>query len=222
MQHEVIRDLAQAIVSEALLGNWRFWLPLLSLTGVVAALGAFGGSFLRKRGETAAIKRDLDELLTQLRQTTAVATETKTAIERIDWLDREWRKVRREKLEQLLAAVYDLETWLDHMKDKWLHADEAKAEPRAIERVKLLATLYFPELATVAEDAWKAHVSAYQYILEAGSPAGGAVLDKSAERYGEALDAFTAGWPEKYLQVRTAVASLESEASMLMQKIARA
>lgn len=222
MHPDLVRDIAQAIVPDELLTNWRLWVLLIVINGLVAAIGAFGGSFLRKRGETTAIRRDLDQLLDQLKKTTAVATETKTAIERLDWLEREWRATRRQKLELLLSAVYDLETWLEHMREKWLHGEQDKAEPRAIEKVKLLSTLYFPELRATAEYAWKAHADAYQFILEAGSPAGKAMLDEDLDGYEKALRNFTSGWPTKYQNVRDAVASLEAEASELMLKIARA
>jgi hypothetical protein len=222
MSPDIIREIAQAVVSTALIESWWFWLVFICATGLSAAITAYGASFLQKRAETAAMRRDMKDILRQLKETTEVATSTRTAIERIDWLDREWRVVRRQKLEQLLTAVYDLETWLEQMRERWTHGDAVTVDPRAIEKVKVLYTLYFPELTGVAANVLNAHARAYQFILQVGSPAGNAAADGDPERYESALVKFSSGWPVVYQEVRNAVATLEAEAGKLMKTITSA
>ena len=53
---------------------------------VAGALGAYLGSFFGKRGETAAIKRDLETIKDSLRQTTTVTEEIKADISGSLWL----------------------------------------------------------------------------------------------------------------------------------------
>lgn len=222
MESDQLRGLVQEALAGTVIGNWAYWVLYSGLTAMVAAIGAYGASFLTKRAETAAIQRDIKEVLTQLQRTTAVTTETRTAIERLDFLEREWRATRRQKLEQLLSSAYDLETWLEKMRDRWLHGSEDSAEPRALEKLKLLGALYFPELKTEVSDVLMAHAAAYQYILQKGSPAGEAKRRGDADGYGASLASFASGWPENYQQVVRAVARLEAAASDLMPKVALA
>lgn len=113
MSEELIRELAQQIVSDGLLNNWMFWTLLLAVSFVGAVASAFVTTYIRKRGETYATKADLAELVAQLRTTTQAAEEVRIAIAHADWSSKEWKVLRRVKLEELLDAVHSTQDWLE-------------------------------------------------------------------------------------------------------------
>jgi len=113
MSEALVREIAQQIVREQLLENWLFYGILLAVLLIGSVASAFIGSYIRKRGETYATKADLAELVAQLRATTQAAEEIKTAIAHTDWTAKEWKTIRRIKLEELVGAVYSLREWLE-------------------------------------------------------------------------------------------------------------
>lgn len=108
MSEALIREITHQIIREQLLQNWEFYLVLIAAFAVASVVSAFIGSYIRKRGETYATKADLNELLTQLRATTKAAEEVKTVIAHTDWVMKEWKTIRRTKLEELFSSVYAL------------------------------------------------------------------------------------------------------------------
>jgi hypothetical protein len=145
MTEELIREIARQIVQEQLLYNWAFYLVLLALLFLSHGL-TFVVSYFRKRGETYATKADLEELIAQLRATTTAAEEVKTAIAHSDWTTKEWKTLRRVKLEELLGAVYAVEGWLDDERSIRLFNRSKDSKPFPFWKVNMIAGLYFPEL----------------------------------------------------------------------------
>lgn len=222
MQTELVREIAEAIVQQQLLLNWRFYALVLSLSLVGGAAGYWLAPYLRKRAETFATKADMQEILRQLAETTRTSEEIRAAIAQEDWAQREWRSIRRLKLEELLAAAYSLDQWLDTQQAKWLHGEAAKDDGRPMDKMKLNAALYFPDLSSEVNAVWMAHQRAFMFIVEIGGKGGAARLAQDAAAYGKALGEFKGGWEPHYAAARLALDTLERAASQLMPEIAGA
>ena len=232
MNPDLIRNIAEAVVRDQLLLNWRFYVLVCVLTFIASAGGHWLAAYLRKRGETLATKADMHEILRQVSETTRATERVRSDIAQADWVAREWRTTRRLKLEELLSSAYSLDQWLDQQRSKWVYEEEPTSDAVPLQRMKLLATLYFPELRTEATAVSLAHQEAVIYILDIGTRARAArrAMDADA-RQGRAIDAnarqavldeFAEGWKPLYKSARLAIAALENKASAVMAEIAGA
>jgi hypothetical protein len=141
---ELARQIAQMSIAETM--KWNLvWLALAVLCG---AVGAFAGSYLRRRGETYAAKQDLEEVLRQLRLTTDATTRIKAEIEHADWRQRELVSIKRTKAEALLLAMQRAKQRLEETSKEVLFGDREELPSDFGEESTMLTVLYFPELGT--------------------------------------------------------------------------
>ena len=150
MTETLIREIASEILRDGLLKNWWTYVVLVALLAVSGAVSAFVSSYLRKRAETFATKADFDELLSQMRATTEAAESVKSVIAKIDWAEREWRTLRRIKLEELIAAMHAATHWLDKEVDARLFLEPMPSDASPIWKIEALSSLYFPEIQSEA------------------------------------------------------------------------
>lgn len=145
---DLIREISQQIVQEQLLHNGIFYLVLLALLFLSSVTTAFVGSYIQKRGETYATKADFEQLISQLRATTTAAEEVRTEIAHSDWTNKEWKTLRRVKLEELLGAVYAVQYWLDkELSGRLYNYNQSReSELSPFWKVDIIASLYFPDL----------------------------------------------------------------------------
>lgn len=146
MSDILIREIAEQVFREEILLNWRFYLLVLAMLLVGTTASTFVASYIRKRAETYATKADLEQLVQQLRATTEAAEEVKTAIAHSDWTTREWKTLRRVKLEELIAAVYAVRQWLDKDMNVRFFNEPKDSDASPIWKLELISRLYFPEL----------------------------------------------------------------------------
>lgn len=219
MQPDLVREVAEAIVQQQLLLNWKFYALMLCVGLVGGSAGYWIAPYLKKRAETFATKADMAEVLRQLSETTRTTEQVRLAIAHSDWAQREWRTTRRVKLEELLGAAYSLDQWLNSQQERWMNGKQPTDETRPMERLQLLATLYFPDLKDEVHAVWMAHQNALMHIVQVGSKAGQARLITNADAYGAALEEFKSGWSALYTHSRSAIQSLENAASKLMPSI---
>ena len=222
MQSDIFREIVEAIVREQLLLNWRFYALVCGITFLATVAGHWLASYLKKRGETLATKADMKEILRQVSATTRATEEVRSAVSQADWAAREWRTTRRVKLEELLSSAYSLDQWLDVQRSKWLYAEEIKADEAPMERLKLLATLYFPELQTEVTAVWASHQQALMFILEHGNRTRASRHAGDPAAHQITLDEFAHGWKPLYEVARLSISSLEAKASALMIEVAGA
>lgn len=150
MSEALIREIANQILRETLIQNWLTYAILAALLVISGAVSAYGANYLRKRAETYATKADFDELLRQLRATTAAAESVRFAIAKADWAEREWQTLRRVKLEELLTAMHTATHHLDTEMNARFFDGATPTEASPIWKVEALSSLYFPELLTEA------------------------------------------------------------------------
>jgi hypothetical protein len=145
-----LQQLAQEISRQTVINNWQFYAVLLALSFLGATLGPYVKARLTKRGEIAATAAQADEILEQLRKTTATAKSVELSLSRGDWIQREKNSLKRTKLEQLIVAGYAISDWLSNDNKQALRG-EPPVDTCPINEFVMLSTLYFPELKEITK-----------------------------------------------------------------------
>lgn len=220
MQPDLIREIAESIVRDQILLNWHFYALISGLSFVAGAAGHFLASYFKKRGETLATRADMQEILQQVSETTRATEEVRSTISQADWAAREWRTTRRLKLEELLSSAYSLDQWLDLQRSRWMFGEAPATDTAPMERIKLLATLYFPEIQAEAAAVCCAHQGAFLFILEFGKRTDATRNGMDINAHRAVLNEFMEGWKPLYESSCLAIVALENKASSLMTEVA--
>ena len=80
---------------------------------LASGIGAFVGSYLRKKGEHRAIHEDLDKIVEQLRQTTKATEEIKAQISGDLWVRQRRRELQLEILKEMNSLFAKVKLGLD-------------------------------------------------------------------------------------------------------------
>jgi hypothetical protein len=215
MSEVLLHDIAGKIAREQFLLQWPIYALMVLIALVVGFSAAYVGAYAKKRGEALATKADFDELLSQLKTTTAVAEEVKTRVSHADWATRELKTLRRLKLEELLKAIYELVAWQDIEKDARIYNSGKDPGPSPLPKVELLVGLYFPELRPVVHECCQIH---RQMVIE--TLQGNAKLltagDNAAARQ-QARQQFSNVWAPLYQKQLHAVSALEKACREIME-----
>jgi len=220
MNAELVREIADQIVREQLLLNWRFYALIGAMSLVSGVIGNWLSSYMKKRAETYATKADMQEVLRQIEATTKATEQVRVAVSHADWVAREWRTTRRTKLEELLAAVYALERWLEMQQSKWIYKEPGTYDQAPMDKVSLLANLYFPELKAEIEQVVLTHRRAYSAILATARKTTAA--HHNLPDYEAAMQEFVQQWQPVCEAARRAIVVLEAKCSSLMRDVAGA
>ena len=147
MDTEIIERVVNDVINNSFVMSWKFYV-LYALTNFVVAGGAaYLAAYFAERGKNFATKTDFDELKTQLAINIKITEKIKTNISHVDWVLKENKTLKRVKLEELLLALYEVETWLDNYKRAQLYYDEEFKQKSPMFKVEVLAKLYFGDLA---------------------------------------------------------------------------
>jgi len=166
MDKDLIRDIATQIMQEQILLNWKFYLLILFLSLLASVAGPFLKSYFGKRGEALARKSDLDELLKELRKTTATTESIKTEIEKETWIIKEFNILRRQKLEELLTFLYEFKEYLYLESLEKLFDTEKVKDLSPLDRAAVLHKLYFSELDKEMNVLYTANAKYRKWIIE--------------------------------------------------------
>ena len=142
MSEALLREILESIVKEQFANNIYIYIILCLLAG----FGSFIGSYCKKRGENFATKADFDELLSQLRETTKATEEIKKNIAHEDWATREWKTLKRLKLEELFQSIHETEEWLNAYRNFNVFNSGKEPSTSPLANVERLTCLFFPEL----------------------------------------------------------------------------
>lgn len=217
MLDPILREAIKEIIDGAILKNWLFYFLVAAVSLLSGVVGSFIGSYARKRGENLATKADFDAILSQLTVTTQATEDIKTSIQHSDWLSREWKVIRRTKLEELLDSAYACEDWLDIFKSKWLFHRDTEVGPDPADKVKRLAALYFPELRLQAANLASAQHSACSWAVAAGHKVLAVTPDVVAIT--AIMDVEIPLWNPHYSNVLRAISDVEDRAIEIMNSI---
>jgi hypothetical protein len=116
---DTIRKIALEVV-RLLPGYGWTWTQLLLqvlVTGLAAALAAWGSAYLKTRAQNLATKQDFDELQRQLAANRQVVETIKAEVGQRDWAQREWTNLRRTKV-ALLNKAHECRAYLESIPRK--------------------------------------------------------------------------------------------------------
>ena len=144
-----------------------------------------------------------------------MAEQVRSAVSHADWVAREWKSLRRTKLEELVEVAQSLETWLDEQRSAWLFpGDATRGGPTPMDRVSMLTALYFPELEHVSASIERSGRGAYAWIVNT-AVRGMQIADVQAR--GNYYEQASGEWVPLYNEVRAAITRTRAEASGLMR-----
>lgn len=217
MQEQVIREIAQQILREQFFENWMMYALLVAVAFLSSVASAYLVKYIGKRAETHATKADLEEVLRQIRKTTEVTEEVRTSISHADWVTREWKAIRRTKLEELLEHAYATDNWLYQQRGKWIFdkADNNLSSPT--NRVSQLATLYFPELSVESSALVLAERNVLSWIIKTAIALNAAGKDLSVRQV--VFDQAISEWEPLYTAVHKAISAIAAKAPSVMKEI---
>lgn len=103
-------------------------------------------SYAQQKGKNYATKADFDNIVDQLKVTTESVETIKAEIAHHDWTTREWKTIRRIKLEELLTLVGEQISFMETQRSSRVFKKAEPADKDCIDKIKMLSRLYFPEL----------------------------------------------------------------------------
>lgn len=214
-----ISELARAISGEMILVNWKYYVLLVLLIFLATAAGNFLSAYFRTRGTRYATKSDFEDLLRELEQTTKATESIKQAVSHQDWASRELKVLRRQKLEELLHAVYETQHWLDTEKDNALYSSEKSDVPDPLYKIGIIGGLYFPEIKLEVLAFRQAALRYKEWTVKSRSLTAPLLLVKDAAGYKEALGVASSGYIVVYQPLLTATSAMEEKAAELMSGV---
>ena len=213
-----IAALAIRIADTSFALHWYQYLLIIACTFVGAAAGAYSSAYFRKRGETFATKADFETLLSQLRATTDMTEDIRRRVSHEGWLEQQRRSTRKEKLEELLKAAYEVHLWLDREKDHVLFDETPNTLPDPTYKVAILEALYFRELGDQIRTFERAALDYKAWILRHKVGLSVARLKKDYVDFGVRLQAATKEFQDVYSPLLAATTLLEQGATATMRE----
>lgn len=163
METDLIIKIAEEIVNDRIVYNWKIYLIIILLSVVSVSFAHFLISYFKKRGESLATKADFNEILKQQEKLIRTTENIKNEIDHRLWKKKEHDVIRRQKLEALFMSLTDYKQWL---KEEMFHQIYYQKKPLSADpykKIVMTSNLYFPEMkdelavfmkATLAFDEW--------------------------------------------------------------------
>jgi len=171
LDHELIKTIANEIVNQAILSNYRTYLLITAISLITGSLTAFLYSYFKKRGENFATKTDFNEILSQLRETTKSTEEIKSKIN-AKFLDEHKLKILvREKLEQIISETFELELWLERARSQALHCELPDTNASPISKIEMYQSIYFKDVEKELTALCNSYYPMVNFILEVAEKA---------------------------------------------------
>jgi len=214
MTPEQMQQLAQDIVGQTIRHTWPYWLIFMALLFLATFVGIYVSRYAGKRGEQLATKADFQQLLDQLRQTTATAEAIKSEIAVGEWSKKEQRALRRQKLELVAQTTRDLTWWLERETNRCLFNGLPVETPSPMDTLYLISNVYLPDLNAEIVAVSDAYTKYYENLLTA-QPALRDVA--STPQYTPTLHRFTQIRNSLYPPFYAAVTALEKKCGELLR-----
>ena len=146
MENEPVHKLAIEILNNDFLPNWQLYLIMLALAFVGAFFGSLIKGFGKEKSKYLAIESSLETIKKQVKLSTEVSEEIKSAIEHEVWRKKELELLRRKKLEEYFYNVSLLNDSLNHDMIAKYFDHKAEYNQEAWVKADLIQALYLPEL----------------------------------------------------------------------------
>jgi hypothetical protein len=191
------------------------WVLQGLLTVVAAAIGSFGGAYLKTRGTNLATKADFATLQSQLRANTELTEEIKAEVRTTQ---QEWTNLRRFKLEALLNKLCECEEHLNEHRNDSMDGKVANVRELG-PQLDTIQTIYFPELVNEV----RSYLYIYYTAIRDGSSLAQALLearsDENLKQRAREEYAATVTHLEFSTKRRVAVDELKSSTRKLLMEI---
>jgi hypothetical protein len=164
MDTNALREFAHEVANQTIAANWQLWTLLLAAAAVTSFFASLLAAYAAKLGQNLATKADFEEILRQARLTTQEVENIRSEISFGEWTAKEYRSLRRVKLEELLLTAYDSQQWLLSEHNRVVFKSSVQQEapeqaPSPITKTVMLGGLYFPELRKEIRALQQAHDS---------------------------------------------------------------
>jgi hypothetical protein len=214
VDQETIKAIADQLADQTILTGWRTWSIQFALWLIGTGFVTFLAAYWTKRGENKAIRADFEMLKTQLADNTRVITE----IAHEDWNSREWKTIRRQKLEELsknlnlLLNETQAQAW-----DGLTKGQSPLYAAQSFREIQMLCNLYFPELRAVSHALEASYFEQHDWLVKAvPSLHDHTPRDQLKASIGNAFDLWV---DEKSKNLQTVMAQMRFETAKLMQEI---
>lgn len=151
MGNSAMPQFATEVSQQTITNHLWFWIVLALAALVCTYVGSWLAAYATRRGQTLATKADFNQLLMQAGETAREVEQIKSRISIGEWTEKEYKSLRRTKLEQVALAAHDVPDWLAGEFHRIVHkstvteeAPDQEASP--IRVVYVMSCLYFPEL----------------------------------------------------------------------------
>lgn len=160
MDAAIASETAKQAIENQVFFNGKFYFVFMILVFSAACAGSFFGEFFRGRIKAFALKTGFDITPPRRQNVSGTAEMDKGTASSAseDWALKEFKTLRRYKLEELLTALFEIDYWLSKERDALIFRTAANTDPSPINTIHLISSLYFPELLAEA----KAVVGAYR------------------------------------------------------------
>lgn len=161
-----LANVAQQIVEGRATDNLQFWVVFFVLAALTGLVIWFVVPYLGERGKLLAMAETLDHRLKEIRQMTDVSERVKAQIAHSDWTVKEYKTLRRNKLEELLAATFRLMLACEY--DIKLQKENYDFEITSREfavNMRQISALYFAELRDEVEAVMTAHSALAVWVI---------------------------------------------------------
>lgn len=195
-QYQPLPALAREIADATVLAQAPYWFILLGLTLICTAGGAWLGAYFAKSGELKAVANSFEALKRQLAQNTETVETIKTDIAHDDWVEREYKSRRRQKLEELVAQIPLAVDAYHKAHRHYMFEVGEKPDGLVGSQVVAITKLYFPELTTAADSLYFAGAEYVIASMKAGKELADARLDQRSAVYARVEPGLLAAWKE--------------------------
>ncbi|MBB5456893.1 hypothetical protein [Paraburkholderia sp. Cpub6] len=160
------------LITGRIVGNWMFWLMVFLVSAAATIAASYLKGYGTKKGEQLATKEDFEILKTQLQATTRITEEIKNEVGHIEWRTREMYSTRRTKLEEFVQQIGTVTSMLDPWVSDMQTGTFGSLDSECLNRLEMLARLYFPPLFAPTMGFTLAWRSLIQQALAAGQALG--------------------------------------------------
>ncbi len=166
---QYIVSIAKDIADLHAIFDWRFYLIQLVLLGIAVVGGNWLSGYVKMKGQNFATKEDFNTLLEQLSKTTQATEKIRKTIEHEDWREREYRVIRRDKLEELMREIGNARHWLEQKKDELLFFGNRSDSQDPFDSVRVISRLYFSDLMNSINLLSSVYSDYLHYLFESRS-----------------------------------------------------
>lgn len=147
--YQLIRQVIEAELNSTLLLQFAIW---VFATSIAVVLAQWLSGYAKRKGETHATKEDIETIILHLTKTTETVERVKQSISQADWITREWKTLKRIKLEELITTMVELSDHQQALSEALVY--EIGTVPNHVDhfaKISMLCEMYFPEFTVAVQ-----------------------------------------------------------------------